>query len=230
GHQVSDHLQCVRVVDRERAEVLKLPTSACALAYRDSAFKGPWRDRYVITRVTFALNRGAPTTPRHGELASALNALGHMPTLAEIRETVLGLRRAKGMVYSPDDPQSHSAGSFFVNPVVTESDFATIRQGAKRAGFLGAEDHLPHYPADEGHVKLAAAWLIEHAGFPKGYVHGHVGLSTHHALAIVNRGGGKAHEIVALASAIQRAVWRHFGVTLRPEPVFLGLAAPTLDP
>ena len=132
--------------------------------------------------------------------------------MAEVRRTVLGLRRRKGMVLDPHDPDTRSDGSFFMNPIITPAQYDAFARIAPEA---------PHFPSG-GEVKLSAAWLIEHAGFHKGFVHGNVGLSSKHSLALINRGGGTAAEVVELVRMIQSNVREQFGVEIHPEPNFIG--------
>ncbi|HXX67725.1 MAG TPA: UDP-N-acetylenolpyruvoylglucosamine reductase, partial [Polyangiaceae bacterium] len=157
---------------------------------------------------------------RYAELARALSAqAGDRVSLRAVRHAVLGLRRAKGMVLDPDDPESVSAGSFFVNPIVSND---VVDDVERRAGELPAA-----FPESEARTKLAAAWLVEHAGFPKGWGLGRVGLSRKHALALVNRGGATAQELLDAARLIRDGVRERFGVVLEPEPVLVGCS---LDP
>ncbi len=216
GQEVADTIVDLRAWDRREQRVVTLPASACRFGYRASAFKAELRGRYAILSVRFALRRGAPAPPRQGELARRLEALDGAVTPARVRELVLTLRRDKGMVHDPDDPDTHSAGSFFVNPVVSAERAEHVSSGVSRS--------MPSWPAGSGRVKLAAAWLIEEAGFPKGFRMGRAGLSTRHTLALTNRGGASADEIVALARHIRAGVQQRFGVTLEPEPVLVGLA------
>ena len=213
GQEVAETIVRVEVVDRKTAEVLSIANSECAVGYRDSRFKQADRDRYIVTSVTYRLeNDGAPAF-RYPELRRHLEATGvEQPSLGAVREAVRAIRRRKSMVVDTADPDSHSAGSFFTNPVVTS-------EVADRIGIEG----MPRYPAGD-HVKLSAAWLIEQAGFARGHVAGNVGLSTKHTLAIVNRGGGTAREVVALADEIRRRVNDRFGVELVPEPVFVNVS------
>jgi UDP-N-acetylmuramate dehydrogenase len=139
---------------------------------------------------------------------------GRAPTLAETREAVLAIRRSKSMVIDKTDENHRSAGSFFKNPIVGESRYHEI------ADEFGST--VPHFPASDRSVKIPAAWLIEHAGFPKGYRKGNVGISTNHTLAIINRGGATAAEIIALKNEIQGTVSHKFGIGLVPEPIFVG--------
>lgn len=213
GQEVAETIVRVEVVDRKTAEVLSIANAECAFGYRDSRFKQADRDRYIVTSVTYRLeNDGAPAI-RYPELRRHLEATGvEQPSLGAVREAVLAIRRRKSMVVDTADPDSRSAGSFFTNPIVTS-------EVADRIGIEG----MPRYPAGD-HVKLSAAWLIEQAGFARGHVAGNVGLSTKHTLAIVNRGGGTAREVVALADEIRRRVNDRFGVELVPEPVFVNVS------
>jgi UDP-N-acetylmuramate dehydrogenase len=214
GQEVSATVRSVRVLDRAAGRVEELPPERCGFGYRTSIFK--YSDRHLVLSVTFELERSELSEPiRYPELARALDVeVGERAPLAEVREAVLGLRRGKGMVVDPADPDSASAGSFFTNPFVTEGQLAEV---ARRA-----DAPPPAFPADDDRVKTSAAWLIERAGFTKGYGDGPVGLSTKHTLALVNRGGGTTAQLVSLAREIADEVRRRFGVELRPEPVFVG--------
>lgn len=228
GQQIGDALHSVRAYDRHQSTIVELDLAACELGYRDSAFKRRFPGRYIVLAVRFTLAARAPAPAAYPELQRTLAELGRQPTLAEVRETVLALRREKGMVVDAADADSKSAGSFFVNPTVSAAELAVVEARARAIDALTADQRLPHYPAEDDRAKIPAAWLIERAGFARGYVQGNVGLSSRHALALINRGGGTAREIHALASAIQAAVWQRFGVPLRPEPSFLGLEPPML--
>ncbi|MEM1203809.1 MAG: UDP-N-acetylmuramate dehydrogenase [Acidobacteriota bacterium] len=231
GQEVAEVVRSVRVVDRRSGAATDLSAESCGFGYRQSRFKGEWRDRFVITRVDFELRRGGPGPIRYGELARRLGGRLGEPSasLEEVRGAVLDLRRSKSMVLepaaegTPKDPNRRSAGSFFVNPVVDTADADDV---ARRAVANGSTRGLPRFPAGPGRVKLSAAWLIEEAGFPRGYARGPAGLSTRHTLALVNRGGADAHHLVSLAREIRTGVQRVFGVTLVPEPVFLGFDEP----
>ncbi|MBK8253316.1 MAG: UDP-N-acetylmuramate dehydrogenase [Polyangiaceae bacterium] len=222
GQEVADTIESVSAVDRETGEVVELSAEKCAFSYRDSAFKGVLKDRHILTHVRFRLTpNGAPKIV-YTELAKAL-ADNKAPSIADVRNTVLALRRSKSMVYDPADPNHCSAGSFFTNPIVNDTTLAEVEKVA--GPMLGAGQKFPKYPAGEGRTKLAAAWLIEHAGFTKGTSDGAVGLSTNHALAIINRGGATASQIVAFAIRIKRAVYNTFGVSLAVEPMLVGFDA-----
>ena len=193
-----------------------LDNRACGFSYRSSVFKEDLRDAYVVLSVTLALTRSGEPTLRYRELVRELAARGaDASSLADVRATVLAIRRSKSMVIDPSDPNRRSAGSFFVNPIVTKERARQIEET------LGDGAKIPRFASGEN-VKLSAAWLIEHAGISKGSSDGPVGISTRHALAIVNRGGATAAQILAFAARVRDAVRAHFGVALVPEPVLLG--------
>src|SRR5262249_22580917 len=144
------------------------------------------------------------------------------PSLADVRDAVRSIRASKAMLLLPGDPDCRSAGSFFKNPIVSEAAYVAIQETARRRSFLSLSQALPRYPAPDGNVKLAAAWLIEKSGFSKGYGRARVGLSSKHTLALVNRGGATAEDVLNLAREIQTGVSSVFGVDLVPEPVFVG--------
>jgi UDP-N-acetylmuramate dehydrogenase len=216
GQEVADTMVELRAWDRVEGRVVTIAAADCGLGYRSSAFKGPWRDRFAVLAVCFALRRGAPSPPRQGELAQRTAVLGRAPSSEDLRLVVLELRRSKGMVFDPADPDTRSAGSFFVNPVVSGEHAEHIEAGVSAT--------MPRFPAGPGRVKLAAAWLIEQAGFPRGFTVGRAGLSSRHTLAITNRGGASAAEVVTLARQIRAGVQARFGVALEPEPVLVGVS------
>lgn len=214
GQEVADTITSVRAFDRVSKSFVEMKKDACGFGYRTSIFKR--NDRWIVTGVRFELDLAAEAAPPpYAELARALSVpVGTRVSLRTLRETVLSLRRAKGMVLDPSDPESVSAGSFFVNPVVP---VATLADVEARVG-----QRPPAFDAGDGHVKLAAAWLVEQAGFPKGWTRGRVGVSRKHALALVNRGGATARELLATARVIRDAVRARFRVELEPEPVLVG--------
>lgn len=220
GQEVADTIASLRVWDRRARLLVELAPKECGFSYRSSAFK---RDpgRFVVTRVTFALVRSNLSRPiRYAELSGALGASeGQGAPLGLVRDTVVRLRRAKGMIVDPTDPDTRSAGSFFTNPIVGADEAAAVGVRASELG-LGP---VPSYAAADRRVKLAAAWLIEKAGFAKGYRRGRAHVSTKHALALVND-GGTTEELLALARDIREGVRRTFGVVLVAEPVFVGCA------
>jgi UDP-N-acetylmuramate dehydrogenase len=222
GQEVADVVVGVRALDRSTGEIHTLDPETCLFDYRSSVFK---RDpgRWVVLRVTFALEHSALSAPvRYAELARRLGVEpGGRAPLADVRAAVLELRRAKGMVLDPGDPDSVSAGSFFTNPVLRERDFAAFAE--RVSARLGADVAPPTWPAGERRVKTSAAWLIERAGFTRGFGNpGGIAISSKHTLALTNRGGGTAAELVALAREIAGGVHDAFGVALVPEPVFVG--------
>ncbi len=218
GQEVAETIAWVRALDRRVGEVVTLDAADCGFAYRTSRFKGD--DRFAVLAVAFDLQPGGESQPiRYAELARSLGVdPGARVPLAAARAAVLGLRRGKGMVVDPADPDSRSAGSFFTNPILTAEAFEAL---AARAGGDGPP---PAWPEPDGRVKTSAAWLIGRAGFARGDGEGAVGISTKHTLALVNRGGGTTAELVVLARQIAAGVEAAFGVRLHPEPVFVGHA------
>jgi UDP-N-acetylmuramate dehydrogenase len=214
GEEVSAVISSVRCWDREESAIVELDPAACEFGYRSSLFKRS--DRYVVLDVTFKLERAEQGPPvRYAQLAETLGvAIGDTVPAAEARDAVLQLRRSKGMVVDPADPDSVSAGSFFTNPILDAGDFERL---ADRA------DGVPSWPEEGGRVKTSAAWLIERAGFSRGYGDGRIGISGKHTLAIVNRGGGTTAELVAFARELRDGVEAAFGVRLVPEPKLVGV-------
>jgi UDP-N-acetylmuramate dehydrogenase len=218
GQEVAETIAAVRVFDRTRDVVEELEPAACGFTYRSSAFKRD-PDRWVVLSVRFVLEASPLSAPiRYAELSRVLGVdLGARAPLADVREAVLRLRRGKGMVLDPGDPDTASAGSFFTNPVLDADAFARLRARA------GADP--PTWPQDDAHVKTSAAWLIERAGFTRGYGNPEgIAISSKHTLALTNRGAGTTAELVALAREIAGGVRDAFGVELTPEPVFVGHA------
>jgi UDP-N-acetylmuramate dehydrogenase len=226
GAEVSDTITRVRVLDRPSGAVRWVPADELGFGYRTSVLKKaghsgreiPW----VVLEVEFALDASGRSAPlRYGELTAALNAgSGERADPKAVREAVLTLRGRKGMVLDAADHDTWSVGSFFTNPVVASDVYERL------AGLV--EGPVPHYPAPDG-VKLAAGWLVERAGFGKGYPQPEAGgveapcrLSTKHALALTNRGGATADDVIALARTVRDGVRDVFGITLQPEPVLLG--------
>jgi UDP-N-acetylmuramate dehydrogenase len=216
GQDVSETIHSVRVLDRPRDEVLELSPSECGFAYRTSRFKH--QERFVVLAATFELRRDPLSAPiRYAELARALDCeLGARVPLSQVRAAVLALRASKGMVLDPTDPDTYSVGSFFTNPVLPAADFAVLRDRAGTAP--------PSWPGADGSIKVSAAWLIEQAGFGKGYDGGHhgVAVSSKHTLALTNRGTGTTEALLALAREIRDGVVKAFDVELHPEPVLVG--------
>jgi UDP-N-acetylmuramate dehydrogenase len=224
GQEVSETIVSVCAVDRAAGRIVELDNAQCGFSYRQSIFITSARERYVVLSVSYALKIGGAPALRYTDVQKYFADCTTAPTLAEVRQAVLAIRARKAMVIDPNDPDTRSAGSFFKNPVLTASAFAALLASARAAGLLGADEQIPHYPAAPEHVKIPAAWLIERAGFAKGHVRGRAGLSRKHTLALVNRGGATAREVVELMREIQARVRRCFGVELAPEPVFVGVA------
>ena len=218
GQDVAETVTWVRVLDRATGDVVTMTAAECGFTYRGSVFKHD--PRRVVLEVAFRLREDTMSGPlRYAELTRALDVpLGGRAPLADVREAVLALRRRKGMVIDPADPDSVSAGSFFTNPILDPQAFEAL--AARAPG------PPPAFPEPDARIKTSAAWLIERAGFARGYGDGRVGISTKHTLALVNRGGATAQELVDLAREIAARVEARFGVLLAPEPVFVGLAWP----
>jgi UDP-N-acetylmuramate dehydrogenase len=213
GQEVAETVTAVRVLDRVTGELAWLPPARCRFGYRTSVFKRS--DRWVVLAVELRLRRRPESSPvRYPELARALGVpLGATAPLAEVRAAVLALRAGKGMVLDPDDPDTYSVGSFFLNPVLDRRAAAAVRRAA------GADP--PGWPEPGGLVKISAAWLIERAGFQKGHPGQGVAISSKHTLALTNRGSGTTAALLALAAEIRDRVRDRFGVTLHPEPVLV---------
>jgi UDP-N-acetylmuramate dehydrogenase len=215
GQEVAQTLASVRCWDREDRRVRTFAAAECGFGYRTSRFK---RDpgRHVVLSVTFQFRLGDLSAPvAYAELARALGVqVGARVPVAEVRRAVLELRGHKGMVLDPADPDTWSAGSFFTNPVLPADAAATLPADA------------PRWPMADGSVKTSAAWLIEHAGFGRGYGNDRVALSGKHTLALTNRGGASTADLLDLAAEIQRGVLERYGVRLVNEPVLVGCELP----
>lgn len=220
GQETSDTLVSIEALDLATGRLSEMSARDCELSYRNSRFKVRDRGRFIITRVAYRLAINPKPVLRYAELQRYFaDRQISEPSLADVREAVLAIRRRKAMVIDVTDADSRSVGSFFVNPTVTNAEYETIRRSA--AAGSGSQEP-PAFPASDGRVKLSAAWLIERAGIKRGFILGNVGTSTKHALAIINRGGGTAAEVVELKERIQKRVFAEFGVVLTPEPVFVG--------
>jgi UDP-N-acetylmuramate dehydrogenase len=220
GAEVADTISRVLLLDRGTGEVRWTAPDALQFGYRTSVLKGsPAAAKPIALEVEFTLDDSGRSAPlRYGELAKTLDARsGDRIDAAQVRAAVLRLRRGKAMVLDPADHDTWSVGSFFTNPVVSAAQFEQLR-----GGFDGP---VPNYPAGD-QVKLAAGWLVERAGFGKGFPHipaAPVRLSTRHALAITNRGTATSADVIALARAVRDGVFEAFGIRLEPEPVLVGL-------
>ncbi len=224
GQEVADAIETVTAVDRTSGAVVTLPGSACGFSYRQSRFKGADAGRFIVTAVSYVLSARAPTVTYPDVVTYLAERRTQTPAVADVRRAVLEIRRRKGMVLDAGDLDTRSAGSFFMNPVLSASEYERVAAAPAAAG-TRVPSFAPPLPTPSGDVKVPAAWLIERAGFSKGHAAGAVGLSSKHPLAIVNRGGATARDVVTLAAAIKRRVIDAFGVWLRIEPVCAGFGA-----
>lgn len=223
GQDVSETIVSVRAFDREKNRVVELTNEACQFNYRTSIFNTTERDRYVVLEVTYKLQLNGEPALRYPDLQKFFAAQKTPPTLAEARAAVLQIRSDKGMVIKPNDSDCQSAGSFFKNPVISAEEFSRVEEAAHKLNLLPAGERVPHFDAPDQRIKVPAAWLIEKAGFPKGYSRGRVGISTKHTLAVTNRNNATATEILEFARKIQTQIREKFGVTLTPEPILIGV-------
>ena len=215
GQEVSQTIESVRVIDRQTMKSLTLSNADCGFGYRSSMFNTTARDRYIVLEVVFRLRRDEKPTLTYRDLVSFFTETGKAATLSNVRAAVLKIRASKGMVIDPRDPDSRSVGSFFKNPIVSNDVLEMIRKSTMT--------EVVAFPEPDGRYKISAAWLIEQAGFHRGYPKGRAGISGKHTLAIVNRGGATAQEIVALAEELSSEVKERFGVLLDREPVLVGM-------
>jgi UDP-N-acetylmuramate dehydrogenase len=238
GREVAEVITQVRVYDRQEDRVRVIPNDSCRFSYRTSLFKSArleslvsppgdpstaaGQPRYVVLDVTFRLVRQSLSAPvRYAELATELGIeLGEQAAVGEVRAAVIKIRSRKGMVLNPGDPDTHSAGSFFFNPVITAAEFAAVEAAAAARGIA----QVPRYPAAGGLVKVPAAWLIERSGFAKGYgAPAPARVSSKHTLALVNTGEATTADLLTLAREIVSGVQAAYGVTLTPEPILIGV-------
>ena len=215
GQEVSERIDVVRALDLRFGKFVEMSGSECGFAYRQSIFNTSAKGQFIVTRVDYSLTAGGSPTLTYSDLQRHFQG-NEAPSVAQVAEAVRAIRRSKGMFLVDGDPDCASAGSFFKNPVVDLSALERI------AAAVPPEAKIPQYPAEDGKVKLAAAWLVEQAGFSKGYGNGHAGISSRHTLALVNRGGASAAEVLALSEEIVARVEKKFGIWLRREPVLLG--------
>ena len=221
GQEVASTILSVRAFDLETRKFVEFTNAECGFAYRRSRFNSTDRGRYIVTSVDYCLKPSGAPTLRYADLQRAVSesVQGRPPTLVDVAATVRRVRQAKGMLLIDGDPDCRSAGSFFKNPVVSEDVLGQIAAHSAQ--------HPPHFAAgagaeNAGRVKIPAAWLIEQAGFAKGYALGNAGVSSRHTLALINRGGASAAEIVALAAEIRDRVAERFDIQLELEPVLIG--------
>jgi len=217
GQEVSETIVSVLAFDLGENQIRELTAAECGFSYRASVFNTAQRGRFVILRVTYALEPGGKPNLKYADLQKYFAGSDGAPTLAETRDAVRTIRASKGMLISPGDPDSRSAGSFFKNPVLSESQHAELMRRAAAKNL-----QVPSYPALSQLRKASAAWLVENSGFKKSYTRGNAGISSKHALAIVNRVGATAAEIIALKDEIQERVERTWEIRLEAEPVLVG--------
>jgi UDP-N-acetylmuramate dehydrogenase len=218
GQEVASVIERVRAYDIQQHNFVEITAAECGFDYRRSRFNSSDRGRFIITRVDYRLTPGGSPSLRYPELQRAFTQ-GLQPSLTEVAAEVRHIRQTKGMLMVEGDPDCRSAGSFFKNPIITVEQFRQIQAVSKKAP--------PRFPAgpgaaNQGQVKVPAAWLIEQAGFNKGFARGAAAISSRHTLALVNRGRASAEDILALAGQITAAVEEHFGIRLEMEPVRLG--------
>jgi len=213
GQEVSETVVSVRALNLVTLKFEEFSNADCGFSYRRSNFNTSQRGKYIVTRATYALRKNGQPRIAYADLKRHFQNSA-VPSLRDLSDAVRAIRRGKGMYIVPGDPDCRSAGSFFKNPIVSEEHYARI--AAQEAV------EVPHYPAGDGAMKIPAAWLLERAGFHRGYALGEAGISTRHTLALVNRGSAKAADIFALRDRIIAEVESRFGIRLEPEPVLLG--------
>jgi UDP-N-acetylmuramate dehydrogenase len=220
GQEVSQTITRVRALEISSGRIREISNADCGFTYRSSIFNTARRGEYIVLQVTYRLFPGGAPTIEYADLKKYFAAIGgDHPTLQQVRDAVRFIRQSKAMLLVSGDEDCRSAGSFFKNPILTVAEADRVQALAQS---VAPGKHLPRYPAENGLVKLSAAWMVEQAGFYRGYARGPVGISRKHSLAIVNRGAAKASDIVALKDEVQQKVRDVWGVELHPEPVFVG--------
>jgi UDP-N-acetylmuramate dehydrogenase len=220
GQEVSQAVTRVRVLELATGKILELDNASCGFTYRTSIFNTAQREKYIVLEVVYRLRPDGEPSIQYADVKKFFSdARNSSPTLQQTRDAVRAIRRSKAMLLVSGDEDCRSAGSFFKNPVVSSAEAGRVEALARQRV---PHKILPRYPAQDGRVKLAAAWLVEQAGFNKGYSRGPVGISRKHSLAIVNRGGATAQDIMALKDEVRKKVFDVWGVELYPEPVFVG--------
>jgi UDP-N-acetylmuramate dehydrogenase len=217
GQEVSETIRSVLVLDLRDGQVRELCREACEFSYRSSIFNTGEQGRFIVLRVRYALTPEGKPCLSYADLKQQFAGRETSPDLNQTREAVRHIRASKGMLLVEGDPDCLSAGSFFKNPVLSEAEHEALQERATARRL-----NVASYPALETHKKVSAAWLVEHSGFRKGYGMGRAGISSKHVLAIVNRGGATAAEVLDLKDQIQHRVEEIWGVHLEPEPVMVG--------
>lgn len=213
GQEVAETIVGVRVLDVNHLRFEELPASECGFAYRRSIFNSTERGRFIVTRVDYQLRAGAAPLLRYPDLQRSFEDPHAPPTLGQVADVVREIRHRKGMLLVEGEADCRSAGSFFKNPVVARAQYDAIAAQATAP--------VPCFPAGSERVKIPAAWLVEHAGFHKGFALGRAGISSRHTLALINRGGATAAEILALRDRIVETVEERYGIRLEAEPVLV---------
>ncbi|WP_317891018.1 UDP-N-acetylmuramate dehydrogenase [Edaphobacter bradus] len=215
GQEVAETILSVRALDLTTNTFVDLPNAQCGFAYRLSIFNSSHRNRYIVTAVTFRFDAAAKPRLTYADLTRHFG--NAQPTPIEVYHAVREIRHRKGMLLVEGESDCRGAGSFFKNPVVPQSTLTCIATTLNIA-----PEKIPHWPTSDGHIKLPAAWLLEHAGFPKGFTLGNAGISSRHTLALINRGNATAADIATLRDTIRTQVSQRFGITLEQEPVQVG--------
>src|SRR5690348_5113561 len=219
GQEVSQTITSVCALEIGTGKVIQVSNERCKFAYRTSVFNTSDSGRWIVLGVEYRLKSNGEPTLEYAELRKFFAAAASEPTLQQVRDAIRQIRQSKAMLLLPGDEDCRSAGSFFKNPLVSASEAKRIEALAQ---LRVPTKVLPRYPGRDSTVKLSAAWRVEQAGFSKGYSRGPVGISRKHALAIVNRGGATARDIIALKNEIEQKVFEVWGVRLEPEPALVG--------
>lgn len=222
GEEVGNAILSIRALDRETNSIEEISGRDCRFGYRSSIFNTTHKDRYIIIRVAFSLQPYGKPRIQYRDLQQHFAGRTKTPGLGEVRRAVMQIRDAKGMLLEGSHAGLKSAGSFFKNPVLDPARAVEIENMARDRGLLDPSQNLPRFATPRGMEKIPAAWLIEQAGFEKGFTSGNVGISEKHTLAFVNHGGARAGEFIDLMRRVQEKVYDEFGVNLQPEPTFLG--------
>ena len=223
GQEVSEVVASVRVYDRQKRNVREMGRAECDFDYRTSVFNTTARGRYVVLVVEYDLKKTGQPKTDYPDLKRYFEGNSN-PNLAEVRYAVRKIRTAKAMLRVDGDPDCASVGSFFKNPILDEAAYLKVVDLAHTVGVLRAGEDIPHYRSPNGLTKVSAAWMIEAAGYQKGFSDGAVGLSNKHALALINKGGARAADVLRFAGDVQSLVEDRFGVRLATEPVFAGFS------
>jgi UDP-N-acetylmuramate dehydrogenase len=221
GQEVSQTITRVHALEIATGKLMDLTNGDCGFSYRSSIFNGTRRNEFIVLEVSYRLCRSAEPKTEYVDVKNFFAATNvEKPSLQQVRDAVRSIRQSKAMLLVEGDEDCRSAGSFFKNPIVSAAEADRIQALAEQRA---PGKMMPRYPVADGQVKLAAAWLVEQSGFSKGYTLGPVGISRKHSLAIVNRGGATAKDILALKDEIEKKVFDIWGVTLQPEPVLVGI-------